>query len=153
MNDQMNERMSDYRNYIFAISLETGCAISELELDFIDELQKSIEILPDEMQTLIGSAKHYPPALALARDAVINNHHNISNEFIDDYVNKLELFLIQQPNDGFVLIKSKKTYNFELRKGMYVWTKKEPKLIDTILWVSWDYVLYEAPLDVFEISN
>ena len=135
--------------------LKLNIGLYEVEA-FSDEISQdfNVEKVSEDFETLLYSAKEYPPALAMMR-------LKLSKEILNDKTgielkakNILTEFLENQKTDSFFLAQTIKTDTFERRENSYQWivgyTKNSEQI--NVKWVCWDYHIYESPIEHFDIS-
>lgn len=143
----------DYSDLSSFIELNTG--LFEIST-FVDEIPQNykIESVSDELETLLYSAKDYPPALAMMRVHLRKENVTTKNEIQLEAKKVLINFLDNQRKSPFFLAKSIETDDFERREGGYHWIVGYSKDNNQtkVKWIGWDYHIYEAPIEHFDID-
>jgi len=106
------------------------------------------------LETLLYSAKDYPPALAMMRLQIRKENVKTKNEIQFAAKEILINFLENQRKSPFFLAKSIETDDIERRKGGYHWIvgySKDNKQIN-VRWIAWDYHIYDSPIEHFDIE-
>lgn len=135
--------------------LDLNIGLFEIDV-FVDEIPQNfnIENVSEDFETILYSAKDYPPALAMMR-------LKLRKEIIKDKTdielkakNILKNFLENQKKSSFFLARSIKTDTIERRINSYQWivgyTKSNEQI--NVKWICWDYHIYESPIEHFDIS-
>jgi len=120
-----------------------------------EPLPKTCVPVPERLRVLIESAKHYPPALALARGDVGSTHVRTREEFAEHLARALERRLSEQPEEHFFMAKAKESYALGgLSAGQYAWLIAYDPDRRLVWWVTFrDYFAYDASPDLFEVSE
>ena len=108
--------------------------------------------VPDELMALLWSAEGYPPALAMARDAV--EHRDVPepepDAFLRHYADALRLFLGQQRAAPYFLARAIKDQPGYLTAGAWYWLVGRTPGGKRVGWVSSDYHVYTDSADHFD---
>jgi hypothetical protein len=114
------------------------------------EKSKGITEVSDELGDLLRSAEDYPPALALTREDLERDESRTTIEFSKKLTERLAYYLQEQAHFPFFMAKAKKTEPGYKYAGGYYWIVGSKD--ESVLWVSRDYIVYDAPLDDFEVD-
>ena len=114
------------------------------------EKSKGITEVSDALVDLLHSAEDYPPALALTREDLESDESRPAIEFSKRLAGRLTFYLQEPAHSPFFLAKAKKTEPGYKYAGGYYWIVGSKD--ESVLWVSRDYIVYDAPLDDFEVD-
>jgi hypothetical protein len=130
---------------------ERTYGLFKVELSEKEAMTCQLEEVSDELEDLLTSAEHYPPALALARDKVRRVEGKTCAEFGEILAATLREYLSIQPESPFFLAEAKQTQAGFRYAGAYYWIVGYfPEDIGReILWVSRDFFIYQASLADF----
>ena len=121
------------------------------------ELQPSDQVrpVPIELQRLLQAAEQYPPAMALARDALsieFDGEQPTDELFCIRYAACLDEYLTQQGSAPYVFAKAIGDELGYLRRGEFYWVLRYLRGSRTVAWVSSDYFVYHNPVSDFDLS-
>lgn len=114
--------------------------------------------VPENLDLLISSGRAYPPALALAIHRVerqFSDGDPSRQQFSDALAAALRRILDAQRLDGYLLARSLTEDPGYRSAGEYVWLvrcREQPAGVYTVVWVSDDFQLYQAPAEAFAID-
>jgi hypothetical protein len=119
-------------------------------------LSANVRQIPEDLSFALAGAKHYPPALALARE-------DLGKEFKDRRASELEVcrryaaalreHMAQQPNAPYLFVQATGDEPGYLTRGQFYWVLRYLKGSDAVKWVSSDYFVYENPTSDFAVSQ
>jgi hypothetical protein len=105
-----------------------------------------VHLIPDTVITMINSAKRYPPALALARQAVFDEFEGIETSpesFATWYGESLRGFMREQRLERYSLLEAAHDGPGYLKRGAFYWVLGQACWDDYVDWVSSDYCIYQ----------
>jgi hypothetical protein len=114
------------------------------------EKPKGITEVSDELVDLLHSAEDYPPALALTREDLESDESRSAIKFSKKLAERLTFYLQEQAHSPFFMAKARRTELGYKHAGGYYWIVGYKD--ESVLWVSRDYIVYDAPLDDFEVD-
>lgn len=129
-----------------------GAEFALFECDLPEEFEESgsVNEVPDELSELLDSAKDYPPALALARDALKCNQSCSETEFANKLADQLIKYFQEQVDAPFFMAKARSTEVGYRHAGGYYWIVGCEG--EMVRWVSRDYHVYRDPVGEFELD-
>jgi hypothetical protein len=107
-----------------------------------------------ETSQAIDAGKRYPPALALAREAVDAEARagTLGHEALAArYAQAVEEQLRREADGDWVLARAVCTEPGYLRKGDLYWVRPSSVAGGTISWVAWNYFVYRNPVSGFDL--
>ena len=135
--------------------VESNIGLFEINISNDDISQNyRIEQVSEEFETLLHSAKDFPPALAMMRLQLRKENVTTKNEIQFAAQKILINFLENQRKSPFFLAKSIETDDIERRRNGYQWIVgySEYNKQIKVKWIAWDYHIYEAPIEHFDID-
>jgi hypothetical protein len=108
-----------------------------------------------EVDNAVQSAERYPPALALARNAVasqFDSQHPTDDEFCGRYVQCLLEHMGQQAAAPYVFAEAIGDELGYLTRGQFYWVLRYLRGPEMVDWVSSDYFVYQNPASDFDLS-
>jgi hypothetical protein len=119
-------------------------------------LSKHITAIPDDLRSALWSAEQYPPALALARDAIsgeFSERQLDRNRFFERYRDLLVDYMSRQPSAPYILVRAVGDELGYLTRGQFYWVLRYLKDSNTVQWVSADYFVYQNRASDFALSQ
>lgn len=149
------ELLFENTEHILALSQDNRWSLRALNSEFCDDklhdFAPKANVLTDMQSVLVGSAFGYPPALAIAKEAMRQREFESAATFLEAYLQILETALREQKKQAYFLAKViQQSDDLELLKGAYVWIKESSS--DIVTWISWDFWHYQAPANLFELN-
>ena len=146
-------------NHGFLLVAEPGYA-SEWALFRVDladyTRREGLTPITDELDGLLLSGEMYPPALALARDEVMEHFSGrvaSHAEFDGFYRERLRHHLAAQDTAGYLMARCLRGQGIYLRKDSYYWLIDYMPEREAVRWVSSDYFVYTDPASDFEVTT
>ncbi|GIW23589.1 MAG: hypothetical protein KatS3mg068_2596 [Candidatus Sericytochromatia bacterium] len=128
------------------------CDLPE-DYDFVNP---NLELVSEELDILLYSAKSFPPAIAIARnefEITCNNLKNITKqEFTDLFSKILKNQLQLQKYRPFFMAEALVDEEDFLVKGAFYWITGFDPENNEVDWVSDDYFIYQSPIEDFGLN-
>ena len=144
--------------YMLLASPGSDAEFSLFECEFDDSSMSSkVECISEDLFEIIESAKHYPPALAIAREEIEREFEKFPDKlskgvFLERYKTILVDLIKNQPNQKYIISEAVQTESGYLYKGGYYWIVDYSPYEEQITWVSRDYQLYKNHISYFKIA-
>ena len=110
----------------------------------------------DKLARLIESGKRYPPALAIAREEVVQvfgDHQPSQSEFTTAYTAALRAHLSRQQEAPYLLVQALRDDTGYLSAGEWYWALRIHGSPQVVSWVSDDFQVYENPVNDFDLTG
>ena len=117
-------------------------------------LSEHIRLVPRETEAALRSAIRYPPAVALARDAMPNEFEDrqpTDAEFCSRYAACLREHMALQSRAPYMFVEATRNELGYLSPGQFYWVLRYLRGSETVAWVSSDYFLYHNPAADFDL--
>jgi len=126
-------------------------AIYEVGNEYLDDPSGKLLPVPQELCSLLDSARDYPPAMALTKLEAARARPESKDSFCSALAAMLRHYLRNQPTYPFFLAEVVTSNDLDLPEQSFVWIAAiDPNETD-LLYVSWDYYFYAAPKKWFLI--
>jgi hypothetical protein len=115
-----------------------------------------VRAVPRYTEDALLSAMRYPPAVALARDAMSNEFDGqqpTDAEFCARYAECLREHMTLQPTAPYLFVKATADEPGYLTAGQFYWVLRYLRGSDTVAWVSSDYFVYHNAAADFDLSS
>ncbi len=128
------------------------------EVSFVDDdpSEVGLEEVPDDLCTLLDSAKAYSPAMAIAGEDMARRWKGKTPsraEFAASYMESLRRVLRAQPESPYRLAEAIVDELGYLRKGEYAWILAYNSVTYRVSWVSSDFQIYQNPVSDFDLDD
>ena len=113
-------------------------------------------LVGDDLARLIESGKRYPPALALAREEVVQvfgDHPASQAQFSTAYAAAIRNGLVRQPESPFVLAEALADEAGYLCPGVWYWILEVEGTPPLAFWVSDDFQVFKNPVSDFDLTG
>jgi len=119
-------------------------------------LADHIFAIPEDLRRALSTAEHYPPALAIARDAVaagFRDRRPSRDDLFRLYTEHLLKHMSLQPSAPYLFVEATGDEPGYLTRGQFYWVLRYLKGAGTVNWVSSDYFIYENSASDFALSE
>ncbi|MBZ0165751.1 MAG: hypothetical protein K8I00_03015 [Candidatus Omnitrophica bacterium] len=125
-------------------------AIFEVE---VEDPQPRLNLVSEDLETLLDSSQTYPPALSLAVYELEQETPSSRADFDERFCTLLRKLLKNQPEDPYLLLESREDELGYLRKGEFVWAIRYFPETNEISWASDDFQIYSNPAKDFHVTD
>lgn len=137
-------------------SWESSIALFQCDYSENTQFPDNYERVDHYLHSLMYSARHFPPALAFAREKISDycreRNDYSKNTFIKKYAEFLKYYLDNQKNYPFFMSQSKSEEVGWMMPGYYYWIVGFNELEDQVYWISDDYFIYQDAKQEFDVS-
>lgn len=125
---------------------------SEIDLDYEGDFA-ALEVVSNELDVLLFSAKAYPPALAISLSEANSICPITKNEYQALLASLIKKNLRHQASSNYILCEVLIGQVGYLTKGEFVWIISYEAEKETVQWVSDDFYIYSDHISNFDISR
>jgi len=130
--------------------------LCEVDVDSGDDVWVPETPVGAELAGLIESGKRYPPALALARQEVVqvfDDRPPTQAEFANAYAVALQAHLSRQHEAPYVMAQAMKDKEADLAKGEWYWVLQISGTPPQAFWISDDFHTYSNDMSDFDFTG
>lgn len=130
-------------------------ALYSVDVNYPVDPPKGFQQVQGLLRAAMDSAEGYPPAFALAREALRSEQTNPATRrgFLLLYERLLRQHLADQPSSRYFLAEAQRDEPGYLTRGDFVWIVGYAPATKIVRWVSSDYHVYANHLDFFDIET
>lgn len=117
------------------------------------QASEKIELVSNELNELISSAKTYPPALALAQHQIGVEQTQTKEEFVQTFTRLLKSYLGAQSTSPYFMARvARGELGYKLAGGFY-WIIGYNRQHSKVAWISRDFQIYNDDVGDFDVSQ